>query len=154
MDSFESEIHRILRDHGATLERKKKHQVYRFPNGQIFALCSTPSDKRYYQWALRDLKHRLGLHGARGAAGSRRERKPESNLPDPFRADNGRGEAKMTLQEQIQQLAEKNASLKEKSHPSGKKIVHPVHGSRKASSSVTTSAPVDLSGLLNKFAKS
>lgn len=38
------EIATLLKQHGAVLERQRKHQVWRFPDGRIYVQASTPSD--------------------------------------------------------------------------------------------------------------
>lgn len=40
------EIESILKEHGAVLHRRKKHLVWRFPDGKIFIQASTASDER------------------------------------------------------------------------------------------------------------
>lgn len=55
------EIESILKEHGAVLHRRKKHLVWRFPDGKIFIQASTASDERSIANNLGDLKKLLGL---------------------------------------------------------------------------------------------
>lgn len=71
----DTEITRLLREHGAILARTKRHMVYKFPDGRTFTMASTPSDFRAANNQLRDLKHTLGLFGTRGVPGERRDKK-------------------------------------------------------------------------------
>lgn len=69
-----SEVQKILRDHGAVLVRQKKHQVWKFPDGKVYVQASTPSDQRAAANQLSKLRNMLGLHGERGIPGDRREK--------------------------------------------------------------------------------
>jgi hypothetical protein len=64
----------LLKAHGAVLARSKRHRVWQFPDGRVFALASTPSDHRAEANQYADLRKLLGLSGG-GAEGARRERK-------------------------------------------------------------------------------
>jgi hypothetical protein len=55
------EIENILKEHGAVFHRRKKHLVWRFPDGKIFIQASTASDERSVANNLGDLKKLLGL---------------------------------------------------------------------------------------------
>lgn len=55
------EIESILKEHGAVLHRRKKHLVWRFPDGRIFIQAATASDERSVANNLGDLKKLLGL---------------------------------------------------------------------------------------------
>lgn len=70
----ETEVVRLLREHGAILTRTKRHFVYKFPNGRTFTMACTPSDYRAASNQLRQLKRTLGLFGVRGVPGDRREK--------------------------------------------------------------------------------
>lgn len=69
------EVKRLLKEHGAVLERKKKHRVYRFPSGRIWVTPSTPSGAFNWKNTLAELRVSLGLVGERGAEGVRRPKK-------------------------------------------------------------------------------
>lgn len=55
------EIQHLLKTHGAVLERKNKHPVWRFPDGRIFVHSSTPSDVRAERNNLSNLRKLLGV---------------------------------------------------------------------------------------------
>lgn len=38
------QVEELIREHGGGLVRSRKHRVYRFPDGRIFTISSTPSD--------------------------------------------------------------------------------------------------------------
>lgn len=61
MSDKTAEIENILREHGAVLHRRKKHKVFRFPDGKVFIQSSTSSDERSAANNLTDLKRLLGL---------------------------------------------------------------------------------------------
>lgn len=69
------EVMRLLKEHGAVLERTKKHAVWRFPDGRSFALPTSPSRSSSWDNNLHDLRKLLGVNGERGAIGGRRPRK-------------------------------------------------------------------------------
>lgn len=49
------EVMRLLKEHGAVLERTKKHAVWRFPDGRSFALPTSPSRSSSWDNNLHDL---------------------------------------------------------------------------------------------------
>lgn len=66
----------LLKTNGAKLVRTKKHKVWRFPDGRIFTMPSTPSDSAHGDKnLLADLKKFLGLTKHETTVGERRERK-------------------------------------------------------------------------------
>lgn len=69
------EIKQLLKDHGAELERTKKHKVYRFPSGRIWVTSSSPRSDKAWKNNLSELREALGLNGERGAVGERRPKK-------------------------------------------------------------------------------
>lgn len=72
----EREVLSILKAHGATLERTKKHKVWRFPDGRSWAFGSSPSDVRAWKNNLHELRNFLGLNDPeRGKPGARRPKK-------------------------------------------------------------------------------
>ena len=50
-----TQVESLLKLSGAKLTRSKKHQVWKFPSGKTLVISSTPSDRRAYSNALRDL---------------------------------------------------------------------------------------------------
>ena len=74
--STREQANKILRDVGAILLRKKKHEVYQLPDGRRFVRSSTPGCVSSSDNNLAELKTALGLHNEqRGAEGERREKK-------------------------------------------------------------------------------
>jgi hypothetical protein len=66
-----------LKQHGATLVRHKKHQVWRLPDGRVLTLSTSPSDRKLAALnAMRDLRRLLGEQ-AEYHDGERRVRKPK-----------------------------------------------------------------------------
>ena len=55
------QVEELLKQHGAKLVRHKKHQVWRFPDGRVYVMSSTPSDYRAEDNNLRDLRRMLGI---------------------------------------------------------------------------------------------
>jgi hypothetical protein len=51
----------LLKECGSVLLRTKRHTVYRLPNGYIFSLASTSSDRRAAKNAMSHLKKMLLL---------------------------------------------------------------------------------------------
>jgi predicted RNA binding protein YcfA (HicA-like mRNA interferase family) len=153
MDSNEAEILRILREHGAILERQRSHRVFRFPSRRIFTLPSSPSDKqRGYKNLLHTLKAELGLFNERGAPGERRERRTSSEMPNPVKFAHAFVPLRQTLQEQIEASFGSNFKVPDISHHNrGKKIVHPIHG--KLQRQASQGQLLDLSALLAKHAR-
>lgn len=68
------EIMRILREHGATLERTKKHKIWRFPDGRIHVMPGSPSYPSAWKNQLHDLRKFLGLNSVRGIPRERRQK--------------------------------------------------------------------------------
>lgn len=69
----------LLAQSGATLQRNKRHEVWRLPNGKAFTRATTPSDARAEKNQASDLRNLLGVSG-RGkpaANGERRVKKPK-----------------------------------------------------------------------------
>lgn len=69
------QVDELLAECGAVLERDKKHEVWRLPNGQKFTRSKTPSDRRAELENLQDLKRALGLTKTVATVGERREKK-------------------------------------------------------------------------------
>jgi predicted RNA binding protein YcfA (HicA-like mRNA interferase family) len=59
--TIQNRIDTLLREAGMWLERGKKHQVYRHPDGRSFTMSSTPSDENARRQTLRSLERFLGL---------------------------------------------------------------------------------------------
>lgn len=52
-------LERALREAGAVLVRRKRHNVWRLPSGRMFVSAQSPSDRRAEHNALRDLRAAL-----------------------------------------------------------------------------------------------
>jgi len=59
--SVQDRIDTLLRGAGMYLDRGKKHQVYKHPDGRSFTMSSTPSDEMAARQQLRSLERFLGL---------------------------------------------------------------------------------------------
>lgn len=71
-----SEVEQLLKEHNAVLVRKRKHQVWKFPDGRIFVCPSTPSNEYTGdRKQLSNLRHILGLVTVH-EEGQRRVKKP------------------------------------------------------------------------------
>ena len=82
-DPDKKEVMRILREHGAVLERTKTHKVWRFPDGRIHVLPGSPSCSHSWKNQLHDLRNFLELNEGRGQPGERRPRKPRKKRIRP-----------------------------------------------------------------------
>jgi hypothetical protein len=84
----EDEVRMLLHDHGAVLVRRRTHRVYRFPDGRSFTLPRSPSDHRWSQNALQDLRRLLGVERALHK-NANRKRKPGMgpSTKNGYRAD-------------------------------------------------------------------
>ena len=72
----EEEVYQLLKKHGAVLDRQKRHNVWKFPDGRIFTQSRTPSDWRAPLNQLSDLRRMLGVSvPLRGEPGERRPRR-------------------------------------------------------------------------------
>ena len=71
-------ITELFRQHGCTLKRHKRHEVWNLPNGRVFTRPKTPSDHRADENNLTDLKRELGLTKRTATIGERRKRKAKS----------------------------------------------------------------------------
>lgn len=71
----EEEVTKLLRDHGAVLDRSKKHNVWKFPDGKTFVCAHTPSDFRAHDRQLSDLRNLLGLQQHLTTVGERRQKR-------------------------------------------------------------------------------
>lgn len=61
MSSPKEEVHELLKQHGATLIRSKKHGVWEFPGGRKFTVPTSPRDHRSWDNSLAQLKRFLGI---------------------------------------------------------------------------------------------
>jgi hypothetical protein len=60
------QTYRLLKEIGAVLQRKKKHEVWKLPTGQIFVQAATPSDKWHQaQKSFCELKKVIASPGRR-----------------------------------------------------------------------------------------
>ena len=77
-----TEINRLLEDSGAVLIRRKKHLVYRLPNGTIYTRAKTASDHRAERNNVSILRHMLGANLPTQSPKERRAMQPE-RTPTP-----------------------------------------------------------------------
>lgn len=59
MDKYQAEVKKLLDENGAVLVRRKKHKVYKLPDGRAVVMASTPSDHRATVKALTLLRRML-----------------------------------------------------------------------------------------------
>lgn len=72
----QQEVIRLLKEHGGKLERTKKHQIWKLPDGRSYAMPSSPSCSFAWKNSLADVKTFLKLHELdRGKPGARRPKK-------------------------------------------------------------------------------
>jgi hypothetical protein len=55
------QVNALIREHNGVLKRNKKHEVWKFPGGQVFVRSKTPSDNRADANNFADLRKLLGL---------------------------------------------------------------------------------------------
>jgi hypothetical protein len=84
--SKRDEVNRLLESHGAVLARKRKHEIWKFPDGKTFVRASTTSDRNSEQNNLSDLRKVLGLTPAH-KPGERREKKNGNGRTEIFHYD-------------------------------------------------------------------
>lgn len=115
------EVNKILEERGAILARKRKHEVWKFPDGKTFIRASTTSDRNSEENNLSDLRKLLGIT-AEHKPGTRRAKKngngreevfhynrsPNTSLADQLRL---KGVAESSLREQIEMLERQNTEL-------------------------------------------
>lgn len=89
---FERETLALLKEHGAVLERSKKHRVYRFPDGKIFVMGSTWSDRFSEENNYRDLLKLLNIR-REVIKNPERRRKPGIKHRDAHRFIEARGKS-------------------------------------------------------------
>lgn len=84
----ENEVGRLLTEHKAVLVRSRKHKIYKFPDGRIYTISSTPGNSDAAKNQLRDLNHLLGLTKHTATVGDRRIkrtwRKPQKPAVAPM----------------------------------------------------------------------
>lgn len=56
-----NESERLAKEHGGVLARQRKHRVWKFPDGRIFVMPSTPSDRKAEANSMSDLRRFLGI---------------------------------------------------------------------------------------------
>lgn len=107
MAAPEIELQRLLREHGFTLERQTKHQVWKNPQGKTFVCAMTPSDKFAMQNALADLRRLVGWKPEAKAPKPRKEyRKP--HVPAAPKLDAPPTEARPTMADQLRSIFKNN----------------------------------------------
>lgn len=75
----------LLKEHGFTLARTKKHKVWKHNDGRTWVMPSSPSDVYAWKNNLSELKNFLGVNPPRGRSGKRRPRKTTANKKSPLR---------------------------------------------------------------------
>ena len=56
------DVEALIKEHGGVLVRQKKHQVWKFPDGRIFTMASTPGDCVHAERNnMTDLRNFLGI---------------------------------------------------------------------------------------------
>ena len=75
----------LIVQHGGVLRRKKKHEVWQFPNGRVFVRAATPSDHRADANNLSDLRKILGITPEPKMPGRPRPHKQRPTEPTPAR---------------------------------------------------------------------
>jgi hypothetical protein len=55
------EVNKLLAERGAVLARKRKHEIWKFPDGRTFVRASTTSDRNSEENNLSDLRKLLGI---------------------------------------------------------------------------------------------
>lgn len=73
----------LLKEHGATLSRTKKHKVWKMPDGRSWTMPASPSDVHSWKNNLSDLRNFLGVNGERGKPGVRRPKKAKKRQHKP-----------------------------------------------------------------------
>lgn len=73
--SARDRVNKLLSQAGAVLLRKRKHEIWRLPNGQNFVRASTSSDQRAEHNNLSDLRHTLGAVKSTATQGERRPKR-------------------------------------------------------------------------------
>lgn len=92
---------------GAILKREKKHLIFSLPSGQQVTIPNTPSDSRWEENALADLRRALGQAGGRQVVvGHRRIRRRKPGRAGPLVAPLGEvaGLKERALQARIREL--------------------------------------------------
>lgn len=80
----EEEVNKLLEEHGAVLDRSKKHNVWKFPDGKTFTTSHTPSARNAHDNQLSELRNLLGIQQHATTVGQRRpkrERRLRSEQP-------------------------------------------------------------------------
>lgn len=106
MSHLERQIADTLEQHGATLVRQKRHNIWRFPDGRIFVQSQTPSDERTAKQQWMTLQKLLNLGDPRrGEEGERRSR-PVAQKKDTIERIKQLAEVKTssTLRDQLRSL--------------------------------------------------
>jgi hypothetical protein len=75
-------VKELLKECGAVMLRKSKHEIWRLPNGQKFIVPISPSDKRTEANQLSDLKRLLGITKHETTVGERREKRRTLGRPE------------------------------------------------------------------------
>jgi hypothetical protein len=105
MSAAERELYSLLKEHEFELDRNNGHRVYKNSQGFTWTLPSTPSDERWAENNLHDLKNALGLgtRGRNAVMGERREKRNHHENQRPFLSslENAPNAQKATFQERL-----------------------------------------------------
>lgn len=117
-------VKELLKEHGAVLIRKKKHEVWRLPNGKNFVIAQSASDYRAEMNNLSDLRKMLGITNEAVKSAKPKEYKPvhkKHELPQHQRPVNNDlanklklvGVAEQSLSEKLAHSEKRNKVLRE-----------------------------------------
>lgn len=79
MDRYEKMSRDALKEAGAVLKSKNRHEKWELPDGRCIVFSVTPSDVNAWNQKWRDVRSLLGLTGERGVEGERREKKSKGH---------------------------------------------------------------------------
>lgn len=79
-----NKVDELLKESGAVLIRRKKHEIWRLPNGKNFVRSKTPSSRNTDKNSFSDLRNLLGVDEERGKEGERRSKKTGGGRAETF----------------------------------------------------------------------
>ena len=74
----------LLEEHGMVLDRSRKHQVWKHPDGRSFTMSSTPSDTHAVHQQIRSLRKFLGIARPKRHRNTERREKKTNHQYIPF----------------------------------------------------------------------
>lgn len=80
------QVNSLLKEIGAKLKRRKKHEVWELPNGKTLVRSQTPSDRRSDMQDMKELRHALG-DVPEHKEGERREKKRKAKRTETVKYD-------------------------------------------------------------------